>query len=256
MPVVLSRLVPQSKSHVLHLRPSISKSAEGRLNRRRPGKFTIGRGYGRHYSRGRRSISPIGVGLSLACLARRRFRPDRRLRAGGHTAAREQWPRAAFVRRIAKPLISGDDGEGPRSALTRIPTRRGLQSWELSTAVGRAGLLRCVGSSADAAKRWQRALALVTDERERRFLERRLGEVQVSRIPGETNDSTPRSLGERSSIPERVGARKVSAGTPSNRAVPETWCFQPQPAKLLFGSLKVDGQDGNVILRFAAGGMI
>ena len=42
----------------------------------------------------------------------------------------------------------------------------------------RADLLRRVGSSAEAAKSYTRALALVTNESERRYLERRLREVQ------------------------------------------------------------------------------
>ncbi len=42
----------------------------------------------------------------------------------------------------------------------------------------RADLLRRLGSSVESAKSYQRALALVTNDAERRFLERRLGEVQ------------------------------------------------------------------------------
>jgi RNA polymerase sigma-70 factor (ECF subfamily) len=42
----------------------------------------------------------------------------------------------------------------------------------------RADLLRRTGSAAESAKSYRRALALVTNESERRFLERRLREVQ------------------------------------------------------------------------------
>ena len=42
----------------------------------------------------------------------------------------------------------------------------------------RADLLRRLGASAEAAKSYTRALALVTNESERRFLTRRLREVQ------------------------------------------------------------------------------
>ncbi len=49
----------------------------------------------------------------------------------------------------------------------------------------RADLLRRVGSSAEAAKSYERALALVTNDSERRFLERRLREVQAVRGRGE-----------------------------------------------------------------------
>ncbi len=41
----------------------------------------------------------------------------------------------------------------------------------------RADLLRRIGSSEEAAKSYERALALVTNDSERRFLERRLREV-------------------------------------------------------------------------------
>ena len=46
----------------------------------------------------------------------------------------------------------------------------------------RADLLRRIGSTDEAAKAYERALALVTNESERRFLERRLIEVQSARI--------------------------------------------------------------------------
>ena len=44
----------------------------------------------------------------------------------------------------------------------------------------RADLLRRIGSLGEAAKSYQRALALVTNDSERRFLERRLREVQAA----------------------------------------------------------------------------
>jgi len=44
----------------------------------------------------------------------------------------------------------------------------------------RADLLRRLGSTGEAAKSYTRALALVTNDNERRFLERRLREVQPS----------------------------------------------------------------------------
>ena len=43
----------------------------------------------------------------------------------------------------------------------------------------RADLLRRVGSSSEAARSYTRALALVTNDSERRFLERRLREMQA-----------------------------------------------------------------------------
>ena len=69
--------------------------------------------------------------------------------------------------------------EGPRPALTLIDALAGrgdLERYHLLHAA-RADLLRRLGSSAEAAKSYARALALVTNDAERRFLERRLREL-------------------------------------------------------------------------------
>ncbi len=70
--------------------------------------------------------------------------------------------------------------EGPRPALALIDALGAageLDRYHLLHAA-RADLLRRIGSSAEAAKSYARALALVTNDAERRFLERRLREVQ------------------------------------------------------------------------------
>jgi RNA polymerase sigma-70 factor (ECF subfamily) len=70
--------------------------------------------------------------------------------------------------------------ESPQTGLTlvdAIAASNDLDNYHLLHAV-RADLLRRIGSSAEAAKSYERALALVTNDSERRFLERRLGEVQ------------------------------------------------------------------------------
>ncbi len=70
--------------------------------------------------------------------------------------------------------------EGPQGGLTlvdAIAATSDLENYHLLHAV-RADLLRRVGSSAEAAESYERALALVTNDSERRFLERRLREVQ------------------------------------------------------------------------------
>jgi RNA polymerase sigma-70 factor (ECF subfamily) len=70
--------------------------------------------------------------------------------------------------------------EGPRSALSIVDAldlAGTLNHHHLLHAV-RADLLRRIGSSAEAARSYERALALVTNDSERRFLERRLREVQ------------------------------------------------------------------------------
>ena len=70
--------------------------------------------------------------------------------------------------------------DGPRPALALIDALAAsgeLDRYHLLHAA-RADLLRRLGSSADAAKSYARALALVTNDAERRFLERRRREVE------------------------------------------------------------------------------
>jgi RNA polymerase sigma-70 factor, ECF subfamily len=72
--------------------------------------------------------------------------------------------------------------EGPQSALKLIDalSEAGeLNNYHLLHAT-RADLLRRAGSSKEAAKAYTQALSLVTNDSERRFLERRLREVQTS----------------------------------------------------------------------------
>jgi RNA polymerase sigma-70 factor, ECF subfamily len=71
--------------------------------------------------------------------------------------------------------------DGPRPALALIDTLAAagdLDHYHLLHAA-RADLLRRIGSSAEAARSYERALALVTNDSERRFLERRLRDVQA-----------------------------------------------------------------------------
>jgi RNA polymerase sigma-70 factor (ECF subfamily) len=70
--------------------------------------------------------------------------------------------------------------DGAQPALTIIDALAAtgeLDDYHLLHAA-RADLLRRVGSTGEAAKSYARALALVTNDSERRFLERRLREVQ------------------------------------------------------------------------------
>jgi RNA polymerase sigma-70 factor, ECF subfamily len=70
--------------------------------------------------------------------------------------------------------------DGPRPALALIDALGGdLDRYYLLHAA-RADLLRRLGSPAEAAKSYARALALVTNDAERRFLERRLRDVRRS----------------------------------------------------------------------------
>ncbi len=75
--------------------------------------------------------------------------------------------------------------EGPRAGLALIDALAAtneLDNYHLLHAA-RADLLRRAGSRDEAAKSYERALALVTNDSERRFLERRLREVQSQRDP-------------------------------------------------------------------------
>jgi RNA polymerase sigma-70 factor (ECF subfamily) len=70
--------------------------------------------------------------------------------------------------------------EGPRPALELIDALAAeLEDYHLLHAA-RADLLRRIGLTEEAAESYKRALALVTNESERRFLERRLHEVQTT----------------------------------------------------------------------------
>jgi RNA polymerase sigma-70 factor (ECF subfamily) len=74
--------------------------------------------------------------------------------------------------------VAMSDGPKPALALIDALAAEGdLDDYHLLHAA-RADLLRRIGSSAEAAKSYTRALALATNDSERRFLERRLREVQ------------------------------------------------------------------------------
>ena len=84
-------------------------------------------------------------------------------------------PIVSLNRAVAVAMV-----EGPEPALALIDALAAtgdLEDYHLLHAA-RADLLRRVGSLAEAAKSYARALALATNTSERRFLERRLSEVQ------------------------------------------------------------------------------
>jgi RNA polymerase sigma-70 factor (ECF subfamily) len=84
-------------------------------------------------------------------------------------------PIVSLNRAVAVAMV-----EGPQTGLAlvdAIAASNDLDNYHLLHAV-RADLLRRLGSQAEAAKSYERALALVTNDSERRFLERRLREVQ------------------------------------------------------------------------------
>jgi RNA polymerase sigma-70 factor (ECF subfamily) len=84
-------------------------------------------------------------------------------------------PIVSLNRAVAVAMV-----EGPQAGLALVETiaaSSNLDNYHLLHAV-RADMLRRTGSSVEAAKSYERALALVSNESERRFLERRLREVQ------------------------------------------------------------------------------
>jgi RNA polymerase sigma-70 factor (ECF subfamily) len=84
-------------------------------------------------------------------------------------------PVVSLNRAVAVAMVAGPQ---PGLALTdRLAAEGHLEDYHLLHAT-RADLLRRLELFADAAKSYQRALALVTNDSERRFLERRLREVQ------------------------------------------------------------------------------
>jgi RNA polymerase sigma-70 factor (ECF subfamily) len=83
-------------------------------------------------------------------------------------------PIVALNRAVAVAMV---EGPGPALALIdKLASTGELDHYHLLHAA-RADLFRRLGSSAEAAASYQRALALVSNESERRFLERRLGEL-------------------------------------------------------------------------------
>src|SRR5439155_22962875 len=86
-------------------------------------------------------------------------------------------PIVSLNRAVAVAMV-----DGPQAALALVDALAAtgdLDRYHLLHAA-RADLLRRMGSSTEAAKSYARALELVTNDSERRFLERRLGEVQAT----------------------------------------------------------------------------
>jgi RNA polymerase sigma-70 factor (ECF subfamily) len=77
----------------------------------------------------------------------------------------------------AVAVAMADDPQTGLALIDVLATNGDLDGYHLLHAA-RADLLRRIGSSPEAAKNYKRALELVTNESERRFLERRLREVQ------------------------------------------------------------------------------
>jgi RNA polymerase sigma-70 factor (ECF subfamily) len=87
-------------------------------------------------------------------------------------------PVVSLNRAVAIAMAEG--AEAGLAQVGALSKTGGLDNYYLLHAV-RADLLRRTGSFQQAAESYRRALALVTNDAERRFLERRLRDVEVKR---------------------------------------------------------------------------
>jgi RNA polymerase sigma-70 factor (ECF subfamily) len=137
---------------------------------------------------------PFALQAAIASLHCRAERPDATdwpqiVRLYGLLERLEPSPVVSLNRAAAVAMV-----DGPRAALALVDALADggeLERYHLLHAA-RADLLRRLGSPAEAAKSYARALALVTNDAERRFLERRLREVSPDGATGVR--STPQQL--------------------------------------------------------------
>jgi RNA polymerase sigma-70 factor (ECF subfamily) len=87
-------------------------------------------------------------------------------------------PIVSLNRAVALAMASGP--EAGLEIVDRLAASSDLDGYHLLHAA-RADLLRRMGAWAEAAKSYRRALELVTNQSERRFLERRLREVRAAK---------------------------------------------------------------------------
>ena len=145
-------------------------------------------------SRWNRALIKEGVALVERALASRRFGPYTvqaaiaAVHAEAADAASTDWPQIVAL----YDVLLGLDGsavialnravavamrDGPESGLALIDGIKELDKYHLAHAA-RADLLRRLGRGKEARDAYQRALALAQQEPERRFLARRLAELQ------------------------------------------------------------------------------
>jgi RNA polymerase sigma-70 factor, ECF subfamily len=130
----------------------------------------------------RGTLGPYAVQAAIAALHCQAARPEETdwpqiVRLYDLLERMQPSPIIALNRAVAVAMA-----EGPQQGLNIIESLAAaddLGEYHLLHAA-RADLLRRMGSSTEAAKSYERALALVTNESERRFLQRRLREVQSS----------------------------------------------------------------------------
>ncbi len=127
-----------------------------------------------------RSPGPFGLQAAIAaehCKAEQADQTDWEQIVGLYDLLlREQLsPVVSLNRAVAVAMADGP--QGGLAIIDELASTGDLEKYHLLHAA-RADLLRRMGSNGEAAKSYQRALELVTNETERRFLERRLSEVK------------------------------------------------------------------------------
>jgi RNA polymerase sigma-70 factor (ECF subfamily) len=118
------------------------------------------------------------------------------LHANAKTAKETDWPQIAalydaLLRTHASSVIEVNRAvsvamarslEEGLALLDELETRAGLEEFHLLPAA-RADLLRRLGKMGEAREAYRRALALATNDTERRFLRRRLAEIEIRANP-------------------------------------------------------------------------
>jgi len=128
----------------------------------------------------RGELGPFGLQAAIAAVHCRAARPEDTdwPQIVRHYDLLERVQPSAVVslnRAVAVAMVNGP-GEG-LALIDALAAGNDLDNYHLLHAA-RADLLRRLGASVEAAKSYRRALALATNDRERRFLERRLRQVQ------------------------------------------------------------------------------
>jgi len=125
----------------------------------------------------RGEVGPFAIQAAIAAEHCRAARPEETdwRRIAGLYGLLERMQNSAVV--TLNRAVAVAMAEGPRSGLTLIEhIAADLDEYHLLHAA-KADLLRRAGDSAEAARSYKRALELVTNESERRYLQRRLSEI-------------------------------------------------------------------------------
>jgi RNA polymerase sigma-70 factor (ECF subfamily) len=116
---------------------------------------------------------------AVHCRARRAEDTDWREIVGLYNLLEQVQPSPVVSLNRAVAVAMSDGPKAGLELLERLESGEGLEGYHLLHAA-RADLLRRLGSFGEAAKCYERALGLATNDSERRYLEGRLHEVRTS----------------------------------------------------------------------------